>query len=70
MKLDDLIDKYPEHTKVYRTNVKYFPPESLSICKILRAWGDKELIGMGFVVPQLVIDDANADDWEIYEDEK
>lgn len=38
--------------------------------KQLIGWGNEESRKMGFIIPQSMIDDANANDWEIIEDLK
>ena len=35
--------------------------------KGLKSWGNEEFRKLGFFIPQFMIDDAEADDWEIYE---
>lgn len=35
--------------------------------KGLKVWGNEESRKMGFLIPQHMIEDANADDWEIVE---
>lgn len=35
--------------------------------KGMYAWGNEESREMGFIIPQFMIDNAQADDWEVYE---
>lgn len=35
--------------------------------KSLKEWGKEEYRKIGFWVPQFIIDDSNADDWEVFE---
>lgn len=35
--------------------------------KGLKGWGNQESRNMGYGIPQFMIDDANADDWELYQ---
>ncbi len=35
--------------------------------KGLKAWGNQESIDMGFIIPSFMIEDANANDWKLYE---
>jgi hypothetical protein len=64
--LDEIFEKYPDAKKIYRRGPH---PMSFSIefCKGLKSWGNAEVRKLGFWIPKCMIDDANANDWEIEE---
>lgn len=65
MRLKELVDNYSPHRKVYRKNEPYLSPKTLEWCKGLLEWADPELRHKGYIIPQIMIDDAIADDWEL-----
>ncbi len=66
MKLKELIGKYPDFRKVYRKGEANMSPKTLEWCKGLVEWADPDLRHKGYVIPQFMIEDAQADDWELY----
>lgn len=65
MTLDEIFKKYSDEQKVYRAGTKYISPKTVGWCKQLKAWGNQESREMGFWIPDYMIKDANADDWEL-----
>lgn len=63
MKLDEAFEKYDDTTKLKRHG--YNMAYDIAWLKGLKAWGNEESRKLGFIIPQFMIDDANADDWEI-----
>lgn len=66
MTLDELFAKYPDHRKAYRTGVANMSPKTIEWCKGLKEWGDPELRAKGYIIPDFMVEDAKADDWEIF----
>lgn len=63
MTLDEAFTKYDDQTFLKR-------PNSPVMCDIkwlkqLKAWGNQESRSLGFIIPDFMIEDANADDWEL-----
>lgn len=65
MKLEELFKKYPDDRKAYRKSRKHMTPVTVEWLTGLHAWGNEESRQMGFLLPQFMITDAIADDWEI-----
>jgi len=65
MKLEEAFEKYDDKVKLKRPN--YNLSFTIRWLKQLKAWGNQESRDMGFLIPQPMIDDANADDWEVIE---
>lgn len=63
MTLDEAFEKYDDTVKMTRPglNMDY----DIAWLKGLKAWGNQESRELGFIIPQFMIDDAQADDWEI-----
>lgn len=64
MYLSEIFNKYPHDSamefrrkgRIFSANIKWL--------KQMKAWGNEESRKMGFIIPQFMIDDAEADDWE------
>ena len=65
MTLDEVFEKYSDDKTIIRTSRSHMPPATVKWCKGLKAWGCQEARNMGFFIPQFMIDDAHADDWEL-----
>lgn len=61
MTLDEAFKKYDDEVELKRPNRM---PHNVAWLKQLKAWGNEESRKMGFGIPQCMIDDAIADDWE------
>ncbi len=66
MKLDDALEKYPDEVMMRRKDKPNFEV-TISWLRQLKAWGNTESRELGFLIPQFMIDDAEASDWELCE---
>jgi hypothetical protein len=66
MKLEEAFEKYPNTTKLRRKSKPSFSAD-IKWLKGLKAWGNEDARKLGFIIPKFMIEDANADDWEIME---
>jgi hypothetical protein len=65
MTLTEIFDKHTNDQKIYRTSRLWITPVSIEWAKGLKAWGNEESRSMGFWIPQFMLEDAEADDWEL-----
>lgn len=72
MKLNELMQAYPDSTRVRRK-----PPgnqftnsgiTNLAWARILLTWANPHAVSCGFLVPENMMEDAEADDWEIVDE--
>lgn len=66
MTLDEAFKLYDDSVKLKR-KVKNRDGCTIKFLKGLKAWGNQESRDLGFIIPQFMIDDANANDWDVYE---
>ncbi len=64
MTLDEAFEKYPDDKKMARKSKPNFTAH-IEWLKGLKAWGNKESRELGYAIPQFMIEDSNADDWEL-----
>lgn len=64
-----MFEKLKKHRPDLHENdiLKSLPKHSVEWLKGLKAWGNQESRNMGFIIPDFMIEDANATDWELYE---
>jgi hypothetical protein len=62
MTLDEAFKKYDNDIKMKRNGD--ISAYSISWLKSLKVWGNNESRELGFKIPQFMIEDAKADDWE------
>lgn len=65
MTLEEAFKKYSNEINLKRPSHLFY--YDILWLKQLKAWGNEESRDMGYIIPQHMIDDANADDWEIVE---
>jgi hypothetical protein len=63
MTLEKAFKKYTDDTILKRP--KHFFSFSVKWLKQLKAWANEESRWLGFIIPQTMIEDANAEDWEL-----
>lgn len=68
MKLEEAFKKYGDEIKMKRTSSRFDCGFSIEFLKMHHAWGNQESRDLGFWISNAMIEDASADDWEIYED--
>ena len=76
MKLTEAFKKYADDVKLVRNKKQYnilgeeVPRMAADIkfLKGLHAWGNEDSRKLGFIIPDFMIDDAQADDWEVLEE--
>lgn len=62
MTLDEAFKKYSDDIKLNRPG---YMSHDIAWLKQLKAWGNNESRTLGYIIPQFMIDDANATDWEV-----
>lgn len=67
MTLDEAFKKYPDTTVMKRKNSLTYQPFNIKWLKQLKAYGNEESRKLGFFIPDGMISDADADDWEVVE---
>lgn len=74
MTLEEAFEKYSDETILKRKDALEILAADIKWLKGLKAWGkvwgNEESRKLGVIVPQLMIDDANANDWEVITQEK
>lgn len=70
MTLDEIFEKYTDDKKIYRISRNYMSPKPIAWAKLLKEWGKEELRKEGFWMPEYMVEDANANDWQIYDMDK
>lgn len=63
MTLDEIFEKYTGDERFKRPNFGFSYP--ISWLKQFKLYGSEEYRDLGFIIPDFMIEDANADDWEI-----
>ena len=70
MTLDEAFEKYPDETILKRkSHVNITFNANMEYLKSMKPWACEYARNTGFIIPQSMIDDAKADDWEVYEPE-
>jgi len=64
--VDRLKKHRPDLTEEYI--IEKSPKYPVDWLKGLKAWGNQESRDLGFFISKGMIEDANADDWELYEE--
>lgn len=64
MTLDEAFEKYSDEIILKRPTRCL--PHDIKWLKQMKIWGNEESRKLGFFIPESMIEDANADDWEIY----
>lgn len=66
MTLDEIFEKYTDEQYILRSSKPaYMSPVTVGWAKGLKAWGNEESRKIGFWIPQFMIEDAQANDWEL-----
>lgn len=63
MKLQEAFEKYSDD--IYLKRKKGFVSLSILDLKDMVAWANEDSRKLGFIIPQCLIEDAQADDWEL-----
>jgi hypothetical protein len=69
MKLEEAFAKYSDETRLRKKSQPCFDAK-IQWWKMHKQWANQESRDMGFIIPQHMIDDANADDFEVVEEVK
>ena len=67
-KVDELIKHRPDLTET--EIIEAILRHSVGWLKGLKGWGNEESRKLGFIIPSCMIEDANADDWKLFEENK
>jgi hypothetical protein len=65
MKLKDAFEQYDDSVRMKRKSAVMNFDYDIGWLKQMAAWGNQELDNMGFMIPRAMIEDAQADDWEV-----
>lgn len=65
MNLDYIIANFKDADEFKRISKPWVSGKPVEWLKGLKDWGNQESKDMGFSIPSFMIDDANADDWEL-----